>query len=91
MTSNDTETSEEAYLNVIRAKTATLFAAAASVDTFAAERPEAEEQALECFGMNLGIAFQLIDDVLDYAAKRKRLEKQSAMISVKEKPLCLSF
>ena len=75
MTSNDTETSEEAYLNVIRAKTATLFAAAASVGAVVAERPEAEEQALECFGMNLGIAFQLIDDVLDYAAEEKALGK----------------
>jgi len=75
MTTNDTETSEEAYLNVIRAKTATLFAAAASVGAVVAERPSAEEQALQSFGMNLGIAFQLIDDVLDYAAEEDDLGK----------------
>ena len=75
MTTNDTETSEEAYLKVIRAKTATLFAAAASVGAVVAERPTAEEQALESFGMNLGIAFQLIDDVLDYAAEEDDLGK----------------
>ena len=75
MTTNDTETSEEAYLRVIRAKTATLFAAAASVGAVVAERPAAEEQALESFGMNLGIAFQLIDDVLDYAADENDLGK----------------
>ena len=75
MTTNDTETSEEAYLNVIRAKTATLFAAAASVGAVVAERPSAEEQALQSFGMNLGIAFQLIDDVLDYAAEEGDLGK----------------
>jgi len=75
MTTNDTETSEEAYLKVIRAKTATLFAAAASVGAVVAERPAAEEQALESFGMNLGIAFQLIDDVLDYAADEDDLGK----------------
>ena len=75
MTTNDTETSEEAYLEVIRAKTATLFAAAASVGAVVAERPAAEEQALESFGMNLGIAFQLIDDVLDYAADEDDLGK----------------
>lgn len=75
MTSNDTGTSEEAYLDVIRAKTATLFAAAASVGAVVAERPQAEEQALESYGMNLGIAFQLIDDVLDYSADEEALGK----------------
>ncbi|HAA92545.1 MAG TPA: farnesyltranstransferase, partial [Rhodospirillaceae bacterium] len=75
MTTNDTETSEEAYLDVIRAKTATLFAAAASVGAVVAEQPQAEEQALESYGMNLGIAFQLIDDVLDYSADEEALGK----------------
>ena len=75
LTTNDTKTSEEAYLDVIRAKTATLFAAAASVGAVVAERPQAEEQALESYGMNLGIAFQLIDDVLDYSADEKALGK----------------
>ena len=52
-----------------------LFAAAASVGAVVAERPQAEEQALESYGMNLGIAFQLIDDVLDYSADEKALGK----------------
>jgi octaprenyl-diphosphate synthase len=75
MTTNDTATSEEAYLDVIRAKTATLFAAAAQIGAVVAERPKAEEEALESYGMNLGIAFQLIDDVLDYSAEQAKLGK----------------
>lgn len=75
MTTNDTATSEEAYLEVIRAKTATLFAAAAQIGAVIAERPKVEEEALESYGMNLGIAFQLIDDVLDYSAEQAKLGK----------------
>jgi len=75
MTTNDTATSEEAYLDVIRAKTATLFAAAAQIGAVIADRPKVEEEALESYGMNLGIAFQLIDDVLDYSAEQAKLGK----------------
>jgi octaprenyl-diphosphate synthase len=75
MTTNDTSTSEEAYLDVIRAKTATLFAAAARIGAVIADRPKVEEEALESYGMNLGIAFQLIDDVLDYSAVQAELGK----------------
>jgi octaprenyl-diphosphate synthase len=75
MTTNDTATSEEAYLEVIRAKTATLFAAAARIGAVVADRPKVEEEALESYGMNLGIAFQLIDDVLDYSAVQAELGK----------------
>ncbi len=75
MTTNDTATSEEAYLEVIRAKTATLFAAAARIGAVIAGRPKVEEEALESYGMNLGIAFQLIDDVLDYSASQAKLGK----------------
>jgi len=74
-TSNDTTTSEDSYLEVIRCKTAALFAAAARVGAVVAERPRAEEEALESYGLNLGIAFQLIDDVLDYAANQHKLGK----------------
>jgi octaprenyl-diphosphate synthase len=74
-TSNDTETSEEAYLEVIRAKTAELFAAACRIGAVVAGRPAAEEQALRSYGLNLGIAFQLVDDVLDYSAVQARLGK----------------
>lgn len=74
-TSNDTETSEEAYLEVIKAKTAELFAAACRIGAVVADRPAAEEEALRSFGLNLGIAFQLVDDVLDYSAAQARLGK----------------
>lgn len=69
------ETTEDDYLRVIRSKTATLFAAAARVGAAVAERPAAEETALDSYGMNLGIAFQLVDDVLDYSAKQAELGK----------------
>ncbi|MFZ9449952.1 MAG: polyprenyl synthetase family protein [Alphaproteobacteria bacterium] len=74
-TANDTETTESAYLEVIRAKTATLFAAAARVGAIVAGRPRAEEEALESYGLNLGIAFQLVDDVIDYASTAEKMGK----------------
>ena len=75
ITTNDTETGETAYLNVIKAKTAKLFAAACRIGAVVADRPPVEEEALDTFGMNLGIAFQIIDDVLDYSAKQGTLGK----------------
>jgi octaprenyl-diphosphate synthase len=75
VTSNDVATSEAAYLEVINAKTAQLFAAASRIGALVAARAEAEEQALESFGRNLGIAFQLIDDMLDYSAQQSELGK----------------
>jgi octaprenyl-diphosphate synthase len=74
-TANDTETTEHAYLEVIKAKTATLFAAACRIGAVVAGRPKAEEEALDAYGLNLGIAFQIIDDVLDYAANQATLGK----------------
>jgi len=74
-TSNDTATSEQAYLDVICSKTAALFAAACRIGAVVADRPKAEEEALDSYGLNLGIAFQLIDDVLDYAAAQPELGK----------------
>ncbi len=75
ITTNDTETGETAYLDVIKAKTAQLFAAACRIGAVVAERPPVEEEALDTFGMNLGIAYQVIDDVLDYSAKQATLGK----------------
>ena len=75
VTQNDTETGETQYLEVIKAKTAQLFAAACRIGAIIAARPKVEEDALETFGMNLGIAFQLTDDVLDYSAKQTALGK----------------
>ncbi len=74
-TQNDLSTPEERYLEVIRGKTAALFAAACQVGAVVAARPAAEEAALAAFGMDLGIAFQLVDDALDYAADQARLGK----------------
>jgi octaprenyl-diphosphate synthase len=75
LTTGDTATTEEAYLSVIEAKTAELFAAASRIGAVVAERPAAEEEALERFGRNLGIAFQLVDDMLDFSAERADLGK----------------
>ncbi len=75
ITANDTDTTEDSYLEVIRSKTAALFAAACRVGAVVADRPKADEEALESYGLNLGIAFQLIDDVLDYSAKQATLGK----------------
>ena len=60
------ETSEEHYLQIIGSKTAALFAAATRIAAVVAERSEAEEQALDAYGRYLGIAFQLVDDAIDY-------------------------
>ncbi|OYW87116.1 MAG: farnesyltranstransferase [Sphingobium sp. 32-64-5] len=62
------ETDEEQYLDIIVAKTAALFAAACRIAAVVAERDEAQEAALDAYGRNLGIAFQLVDDAIDYAS-----------------------
>jgi octaprenyl-diphosphate synthase len=71
----NTATNEDEYLAVIRAKTAELFAAACEVGPALANRQKAELAACRSFGMNLGIAFQLIDDALDYGGKSAKLGK----------------
>lgn len=72
---HDSTTTEERYLNVIHCKTAKLFEAAAQLGAVIAQRPLAEEQALAEYGMRLGTAFQLIDDVLDYSAATEEMGK----------------
>jgi octaprenyl-diphosphate synthase len=74
-TQNDLSTPVDRYLQVIHGKTAALFAAACRVGAVVAGRPQAEELALEAFGTNLGMAFQLVDDALDYAADQAQLGK----------------
>ncbi|MDD3288441.1 MAG: polyprenyl synthetase family protein [Alphaproteobacteria bacterium] len=74
-TTNDSSTSEQSYLEVIQSKTAELFAAACRIGSIVAARPAAEEEALRTFGLNLGIAFQIVDDALDYSAKQSTLGK----------------
>ena len=73
--SNDTTTTEEAYLKVIDAKTAALFSAAAEVGAIVAGRGRLERSALASYGRNLGIAFQLVDDALDYSGKQSETGK----------------
>jgi octaprenyl-diphosphate synthase len=75
VTQNDLSTTEGRYLEVIQGKTAALFSAACQIGAVVAGRPEREEAALAEYGMNLGIAFQLVDDALDYAADQATLGK----------------
>jgi len=74
-TANDLGTNHQDYLDVIEAKTAALFAAACQVGAEAARAREAEIEALRTYGHNLGMAFQLIDDALDYSADQEKLGK----------------
>ena len=69
------ETGIADYLKVVEGKTAALFAAACRIGAVIADRPRAEAEALETYGLNLGIAFQLVDDVLDYSARQADLGK----------------
>ncbi|MCC5980861.1 MAG: polyprenyl synthetase family protein [Oceanicaulis sp.] len=73
----DIATSREAYMEVIDAKTAALFAAAARVSPILAGRPKAEEDALNTYGRELGLAFQLVDDALDYGGLAAILGKNT--------------
>jgi octaprenyl-diphosphate synthase len=67
MNCNNPDISEDDYLQVIRYKTAKLFEAAGRLGAILGNAPSAQEEALAAYGMHLGTAFQLIDDVLDYS------------------------
>ena len=69
------DASEEHYLDIVGAKTAALFAAACRISAVVAESGEDAEQALESYGRNLGIAFQLVDDVIDYSSDEVTMGK----------------
>ncbi|WP_315762097.1 polyprenyl synthetase family protein [Sphingomonas sp. Y38-1Y] len=71
------DTSEERYLEIIGAKTAALFAAACRIAAVVAERPASEEAALDAYGRNLGIAFQLVDDAIDYVSDADTMGKDA--------------
>jgi octaprenyl-diphosphate synthase len=75
MTTGNTATTEAEYLAVIQSKTAELFAAASRIGAVLAGRPVHEEEALDQFGRNLGTAFQLVDDMLDFSAREAELGK----------------
>ena len=71
------ETGEEQYLSIIDAKTAALFAAACRIAAVVAERDAGVEQALDAYGRYLGIAFQLVDDAIDYASDEAVMGKDA--------------
>lgn len=75
LNTKDPDTDETRYMEVIVRKTATLFEAATRLGAVLGDRPEAEEQAMADYGRNLGIAFQLVDDVLDYSSGSAELGK----------------
>ncbi len=74
-TAQNMSTTEDDYIAVISAKTAALFSAAAEVGGVIADSPAEEQAALRCYGKNLGLAFQLIDDALDYSGVEADLGK----------------
>ena len=75
MHTNDPDTDEARYLEVIDCKTARLFQAATQLGAVLAGRPEPEIEAMGAYGQRLGLAFQIADDVLDYSADGKVLGK----------------
>ena len=75
MNCNDPDTTEESYMTVIYCKTAKLFEAATQLAAIIANQPEAIVNSMKLYGMHLGTAFQLIDDVLDYQADASELGK----------------
>lgn len=75
VSSADMKTSKKTYMDIVMRKTAALFSAAACVGAVIAGRSPREEEALNAFGRDFGIAFQLIDDALDYAGLQEQLGK----------------
>ncbi len=73
---HDPDVAEDDYLRVVSAKTAVLFEAAARLAAVINDRSQAEEEALARYGHNLGVAFQLVDDCLDYSATADGWGKQ---------------
>jgi octaprenyl-diphosphate synthase len=75
MNCNDPDTTEDSYMQVIYSKTAKLFEAATGLAAIITEKDDSTLQALNLYGMHLGTAFQLVDDVLDYNADAEQLGK----------------
>jgi octaprenyl-diphosphate synthase len=73
---NDLSLTEESYLSIIARKTAALISAAAQIGALLGNAPEEKERALSQFGIDVGIAFQLIDDNLDYTSKEEEFGKK---------------
>jgi octaprenyl-diphosphate synthase len=83
---NDPDTTEMRYLEVIRRKTATLFQAGAQLGALIAQRPAGEQDALAAYGLHLGNAFQLVDDMLDYSASSGEMGKNAGDDLAEGKP-----
>jgi len=75
--SRDLRLDQAVYLQIVQAKTAELFAAAAESGAVAAGASDGDVAALRSYGMNLGLAFQLVDDALDYASDSETLGKNA--------------
>ncbi|MDW7547348.1 octaprenyl diphosphate synthase [Pseudoalteromonas sp. McH1-7] len=75
MNCNDPDTSEQSYMQVIYSKTAKLFEAATLLPAVVLEQSDEIKTALKLYGMHLGTAFQLVDDILDYSANAELLGK----------------
>lgn len=75
MNCNDPDTTEQSYMQVIYSKTARLFEAATQLSAILTDQPEALELAMQNYGKYLGTAFQLVDDILDYAADADEMGK----------------
>jgi octaprenyl-diphosphate synthase len=75
MTANYSTTSEAAYFEMIEQKTAKLFEAAAEIGAVVGGRSEADAKALAAYGRDIGVAFQLIDDALDYGTEDEAFGK----------------
>ncbi|MBQ4849162.1 octaprenyl diphosphate synthase [Pseudoalteromonas sp. MMG013] len=75
MNCNDPDTTEESYMQVIYSKTAKLFEAATLLPAVVLEQSTDVQNALKYYGMHLGTAFQLVDDVLDYSANAEQMGK----------------
>ena len=76
ITTNDIDTNMASYLEVIESKTAALFSASCEVGAVLSQQDKATTKALYDYGLNLGNAFQIIDDALDYAADQVKLGKE---------------
>jgi octaprenyl-diphosphate synthase len=74
---HDLDLSQDLYLEIIRAKTAELFAAAAEAGAVSAGAPPERCRALRRYGQDLGVAFQLVDDALDYSGDAGTLGKNA--------------
>jgi octaprenyl-diphosphate synthase len=74
---HDLNLAKEVYLEIIRAKTAELFAAAAEAGAVSASAPDEQQRAMRSYGLNLGLAFQLSDDALDYGGLTEDLGKNA--------------